>query len=121
MKLDQYAHIMAMYSRGDTTFTGAPLSYLRVEIRGGSLYITGVTPLEEDGDRYTAAGTEYQYVLEGEQAEKLLSALSAHGENRPERRIAEEFEFSRPDCLLKDYLDHLHIAYQYYVTPGEKL
>ena len=93
MKLDQYTHIMAMYSRGDTTFTGAPLSYLHVEIRGGSLYITGVTPLEEDGDRYTAAGTEYQ----------------------------EEFEFSRPDCLLKDYLDHLHIAYQYYVTPGEKL
>lgn len=117
----QYPRLNALYARGAAAYTGAPLASLLIEVRGGHLYITGVTPLRSKGDNYVETGTEYCYILESGEAEKLLFALSQHSHEKPERIIADSFEFSRPQCLLKEYLDSLEIVYQYYVVKGEKI
>ena len=121
MKQEPYPLLNALHARGAAAYTGAPLSSLLIEVRGGQLHITGITPLRSDGDRYTETGTEYCYILESGEAEKLLSALSRHSRERPERVIADSFEFSRPQCPLKDYLDSLQIGYQYDAAEGDRL
>jgi hypothetical protein len=121
MKQEQYPFLTALEARGSFARMGEPLSNLVVEVRGGRLFITGVTPLRDDGDRYTETGSAYSYELEGAEAEKLLSALSHDFKGRPEAAIAREFEFSRLRCPLKEYLDSLQINYQYYFTKGDPL
>ena len=110
---EQFPHLRALYGRGSAAYTGAPLSFLLIEVCGGKLYITGEMPLRDDGDHYTAPGSAYQYVLDGYAAERLLSALARSSQKVPEAVIAEEFEFSRPGNPLKDYLDSLGINYNY--------
>ena len=121
MKREQCPLLSALEARGSIALTGAPLSSIIVEVRSERLTITGVTPLLDDGDRYTESGSEYLYELESAEAEKLLSALSRHSEKKPEFTIAHEFEFSRPHCPLRDYLDGLQLTYQYHFTKGEAL
>lgn len=121
MKQEPYPLLRAFEARGGIALTGDPLASLVVEVRDGRLTITGVTPLLDDGDRYTESGSEYFYELESAEAEKLLSALSRHSEKKPEFTIAHEFEFSRPHCPLRDYLDGLQLTYQYHFTKGEAL
>ena len=116
----QYPCLNALRGRGDAAYTGEPFSFLLVEVRNDCLQITGAGPLADDGERYTRTGGEFRYLLEGAEAERLLSVLSRCAD-RPERVIAREFEFSRPRCPLKDYLDALHITYQYEETKGEPL
>ena len=118
MKQEDCLRLNALLARGPAAYTGAPLASLLVEVRGGRLYITGVTPLEDDGERYTGPGREYGYILEGGEAEKLLSALARYDGGHPERLIASSFEFSRPRCPLGDYLDSLGIAYRYWEAGG---
>ena len=115
-----YPCLDALRGRGDAAYTGEPFSFLLVEVRDDRLQITGAGPLADDGDRYIRTGGEFRYLLEGAEAERLLTALS-HCADRPERVIAREFEFSRPRCPLRDYLDALHITYQYHATKGEPL
>ena len=112
-KPEQFPRLNALYGRGSAAYAGAPLSFLLIEVRGGNLYITGATPLRDDGDRYTAPGSEYQYVLGSSAAEQLLCALARGSQKASEAVIAEEFEFSRPGNPLKDYLDSLGIQYDY--------
>ena len=69
---EQFPRLHALYGRGSATYTGAPLSFLLIEVRGGKLYITGEMPLHDDGDHYTAPGSAYQYVLDGYAAEQLF-------------------------------------------------
>ena len=121
MKREQCPLLSALEARGSIALTGAPLSSIIVEVRSERLTITGVTPLRDDGDRYTESGSEYFYELEGVEAEKLLAALCRHSRDRPEVTIAREFEFSRPRCPLKDYLDDLRLTYQYHFAKGEAL
>lgn len=121
MKKESYPLLSALHARGAAAYTGAPLSSLLIEVRGEQLYITGVTPLRDDGDGYVETGTEYCYILRSGEAEKLLSALSQYSQERPERVIADSFEFSRPQCPLKEYLDSLQIIYQYHAVEGEKM
>lgn len=111
---EQFPRLRALYGRGSAAYTGAPLSFLLIEVRGGKLYITGEMPLHDDGDHYTALGSEYQYVLDGYAAEQLLSALARGSQKVPEAVIAEEFEFSRPNNPLRDYLDSLNLDYEYF-------
>lgn len=66
-------------------------------------------------------GAEYRYILEAGEAEKLLAALSRGSGDRPEQRIAREFELSWPERPLKDYLDGLGLTYQYEYTEGESI
>lgn len=113
--------LAALESRGPACFQGEPLAWLRVEVRGGRLHIAGAAPLRDDGTRYTALGAEYRYRLEPPQAEALLRALARRSPLPPERVIARQFEFSRPDRRLKDYLDGLHIPCHYEYTKGEPL
>lgn len=110
----------ALEGRGPAAYTGAPLSFLLVEVSGGRLCLTGALPLSDNGDCYTRTGAEYRYELERGEAEKLLSAL-CRGGGRPERILADTFEFSRPDYPLKDYLDSLQISYQYQQWEGESI
>ena len=121
MSQTSYPLLTALMGRGPAAYTGEPFSFLLVEVRSGCLQITGATPLHNDGDRYTQTGTEYRYVMESAEAEKLLEAITRHSKDRPERILAETFEFSRPHCPLKDYLDSLHLTYQYQETKGEPL
>ena len=117
----KYPFLAALSGRGGATWTGAPLSWLRVEAKGERLYISGVTPLVDDGDRFIRDGSAYSYVLEGGDAERLLASLSKRPGQRPEAVIAETFEFSRPDCPLKDYIDDLGIRCEYHRSGGEIL
>jgi len=117
--MTKYPFLTALRGRGGTTWTGAPLSWLRVEAKGERLYISGTTPLVDDGERFIQNGAAYSYMLEGEDAEKLLASLSKHPGKRPETVIAETFEFSRPDYLLKEYIDDLGIRYEYHSSSGE--
>jgi hypothetical protein len=121
MKREQYPFLTALEARGGLARMGEPLSSLVVEVRSGRLLITGVTPLRDDGDRYTETGSEYFYELESAEAEKLLAALSHDFKGRPETAIAREFEFSRLCCPLKEYLDSLQLNYQYHFTKGDPL
>lgn len=121
MEIEQYPLLTALYARGPAAFTGEPLSYLLIEVRGGNLYITGATPLRSAGDHYTESGWEYCYVLDSGEAEKLLESLVRYHHKRPEEVIAGSFEFFRPQCLLKDYMDSLEITYQYHATEPERL
>ena len=118
MNKNTYPLLWDLEGRGGAAYTGAPCSYLLIEVRGGRLEITGRTPLRDDGDRYIQGGTEYRYVLESAEAEKLFAALSPDPRARPERILAESFEFSRPDCLLKTYLDALGLSYDYESAEG---
>lgn len=119
MNQNCYPLLWDLEGRGPAAYTGEPCSYLLIEVRGGRLEISGQTPFRDDGDRYTQAGTEYRYILESAEAEKLLAALTQNIRARPERILAESFEFSRPDNPLKTYLDALHLTYQYDRTKGE--
>lgn len=116
MNPSQHPLLDALKGRGPSAYAGEPLSFLLIEVQEDQLQITGATPLRHNGDRYTQGGQEYRYILKEEEAEKLLSALSRHPGDRPERVIAQEFEFSWPDRPLKDYLDTLHLSYQYDCT-----
>lgn len=111
----------ALRGRGPAAYTGEPLSFLLIEVQSNRLWIRGATPLQDNGERYVAAGTEYCYVLEAHEAEKLLRALTRHSRDRPERILADNFEFSRPGCPLWAYLDCLHISYHYEESKGEPL
>lgn len=113
--------LTALRARGSIAVEGAPLSYLLVEVRGGRLMITGRTPLKDDGSHYTHTGDAYRYVLEGGEAEKLLGALCRDFGSRPERSIVREFEFSRPRRPLYEYLDDLHLKYEYHIVKGEAI
>ena len=86
----------ALRGRGPAAYTGEPLSFLLIEVQSNRLWIRGATPLQDNSERYVAAGTEYCYVLEAHEAEKLLRALTRHSRDRPERILADNFEFSRP-------------------------
>ena len=121
MSQTPYPLLTALMGRGPAAYTGEPFSFLLVEVQSGYLQITGATPLHSDGDRYTRTGTEYRYVMESSEAERLLEALTQHSRDRPERILADTFEFSRPNCPLKDYLDSLHLIYKYQETKGEPL
>lgn len=121
MEREQYHLLMALEARGGFALEGAPLSAILIEVRGGCLYIAGVTPLLDNGDRYTESGSEYSYELESAEAEKLLDVLCRHFRDRPEVTIVREFEFSRPHCPLKTYLDELQLIYQYHFMKGEAL
>lgn len=117
----RYPLLTAFGVRGPFTVTGKPLSSLLIEVRGWRLFITGVTPLCDDGDRYTATGAEYGYVLGPAAAEQLLAALSRDFNGRAEDVIAQEFEFSHPHWPLREYLDDLQLTYEYYYTEGMPL
>ena len=121
MNLQQHPLLTALYARGGAAYAGELLSYLLIEVRGECLWITGVTPLRDNGCRFTASGREYHYILECNAAEKFLSTLCQNTSETPEHIIARDFEFSRPHCLLKDYLDSLQIPYQYHVLPEAPL
>ena len=121
MMYEQYPMLTELYARGSAAFEGMPLASLLIEVRGGQLFITGTTSLRDDGEHYIETGAEYCYILESAEAEKLLAALSRRSKDRPEKVIAEEFEFSRPDCRLKDYLDEEGIACRYEWSPGEPI
>ena len=116
-----YPLLTALYGRGGATWTGAPLSWLRVEAKGERLFISGMTPLVDDGERFIQDGTAYSYILEGEDAENLLASLSKNSAKKPETIIAEMFEFSRPNSTLKEYLDDLGIHCEYHCSRGEIL
>ena len=117
----KYPLLTALCGRGGAVWTGAPLSWLRVEVKGERLFISGMTPLADDGDHFIQDGSAYSYMLEGEDAEKLLVSLSQNPEERPERVIAEAFEFSHPDHTLKEYVDSLGIRCEYHCSRGEIL
>lgn len=121
MREEMYPMLDALMKRGPAAYTGEPLSFLLVEVRNGCLHITGAEPLQVDGDSYVREGAEYCYVLEGREAEKLLSSLCRRPEDRPERILADTFEFARPDAPLKDYLDGLQIVYTYHRMEGASL
>ena len=121
MSQKSYPLLTALAGRGPAAYTGEPFSFLLVEVRNGCLQITGATPLRSDGDHYTQAGTEYWYIMESPEAERLLETLTQHSRDRPERILADTFEFSRPLCPLKDALDSLHLTYQYQAIKGEPL
>lgn len=121
MDMIQYPLLTALYGRGGTTWTGAPLSWLRVEVKGERLFISGMTPLVDDGERFIQDGSTYTYILEGADAEKLLASLSQDPEKKPETIIAEMFEFSRPNSILKEYIDDLGIHCEYHCSRGEIL
>lgn len=117
----KYPFLTALSGRGGTTWTGAPLSWLQIEAKGERLYISGMTPLVDNGESFIRNGSTYSYMLEGEDAEALLASLSKNSEKRPETVIAETFEFSRPDYMLKEYIDDLGLHYEYHFTEGEIL
>lgn len=121
MSEQAYPLLEALRARGSAAYTGEPLSYLLVEVRGERLLLTGATPLRFPRDGPIRTGAEYRYILEAGQAEKLLAALSRASGDRPEQRIAREFELSWPERPLKDYLDGLGLTYQYEYTEGESL
>lgn len=121
MKTTPYPLLQALEGRGSACYLGAPLSYLLVEVRSGQLFLTGKTPLVEGQDTYLRDGMEYCYILNGPEAERLLTALSSTSDARPERILAQTFEFSRPDCPLKDFLDELAIPYEYHCWEGDEL
>ena len=121
MEQKNYPPLSALSERGPLVYEGAPLSSLLIEVRGGRLYIHVVTPLRDDGDHYIESGSEHDYILESGEAEKLLAALSGNTGKKPDQIIAREFEFSRPQCPLKEYLDDLRLTYQYHFTKGEPL
>lgn len=117
----RYPLLTAFGARGPFAFTGKPLSSLLIEVRGCQLFITGVTPLRDNGDRYTATGAEYGYVLGPAAAEQLLAALGRDFNGRAEEIIPREFEFFNPRWQLKQYLDDLQLSYVYYFAAGEPL
>ena len=121
MSKESFPLLTALAGRGPAAYTGEPFSFLLVEVRGGDLCITGSTPLRSDGERYIQSGTEYSYTIPSEDAEKLLTSLTHYFHGRPERILADTFEFARPHCPLKEYLDSLQLAYQYQATKGEPL
>lgn len=116
-----YPLLEALRGRGPSAYTGEPLSYLLVEVRGEQLQLTGATPLRFPDTGRIRGGSEYRYALEAGEAEKLLAALTRDSGGRPEQAIARDFEFSWPERPLKDYLDALGLTYQYEVTEGELL
>lgn len=121
MRDETYPLLEALRGRGPSAYTGEPLSYLLVEVRGQQLQLTGATPLRFSGGGSVRTGSEYRYTLEAGEAEKLLAALARDSGGRPEQIIAREFEFSWPERTLKDYLDTLGLTYQYEITEGELL
>ena len=72
-----YPLLTALYGRGGATWTGAPLSWLRVEAKGERLFISGMTPLVDDGERFIQDGSAYSYILEGEEIKE------AHDRRQP--------------------------------------
>lgn len=117
--MTKYPFLTALRGRGGTTWTGAPLSWLRVEAKGERLYISGMTPLVDDGEHFIQDGSTYSYILECDDAEKLLASLCKKTGEKPENIIAEMFEFSRPDCLLKEYIDSLGLQCEYHYSNGQ--
>ena len=87
----KYPFLTALCGRGGTTWTGAPLSWLQVEAKGERLYISGTTPLVDDGERFIQNGAAYSYMLEGEdrnlrrkweETQCQLGGRVSHCENR---------------------------------------
>ena len=56
MNLQPHPLLTALYARGGAAYAGELLSYLLIEVRGECLWITGVTPLRDNGYRFTASG-----------------------------------------------------------------
>ena len=111
----------ALRGRGPVVYTGRPRSYLRVEVLGEELHISGATPLVDNGETYLRAGTAYRYVAAGRAAEQLLKLLEERYHTRPERAIAQQYEFSRPDNPLHRELDRLGLVYEYAAREEEEL
>lgn len=116
-----YPELMRLKEKGDLTRQGEPLAFLQIAVRENRLILQGRTPLEDNGETYTAMGMEYRYVLEAEQAEQFLSTLQKDFGDNPECAIFMHFEFFNPTRRLADYLDAIGVVYEYNCIEGEHI